>query len=194
MNAQSHVSPMLTALSALVAATLNKKADTAKAGEAGKSATDALRDFASLSAEAGVPVQRAQDAMKLAFTKANVKAGTAKPYIRALGGFRQAIAEGANIADTGEGKPMTVPQANIYLTPKDEREAEKAIEDVRREIAKRVRGVKNLAELIEFRDLLPEVKGEVKTVEVAQDAADLLAEYITDDDSDDVETGEAIAA
>lgn len=181
MNANQN--PLILAIAAVVSAAAGKSANASKAGESGKSATAALRDFALLSADAGVPVQRAQDALKAAFVKANMKAGTAKPYVRALGGFRQAIAEGDSITDTGDGKAMTVPQANIYLLPKADRDVEKRLTELRAEIAKRVRAIKNVTELAEFRDLLPEVKGEVKTVEVAQDAADILADFLTDDET-----------
>lgn len=191
MNTQVK-SPLLLALSAVVAAATDKKAQSSKAGEASKSVTAALRDYATVSAELNVPVQRAQDALKVAFTAANMKPGTVKPYARALGGFRQAIAEGANIADTGEGKPMTVPQAEVYLLPAADREAAKLIADLRKEIAKRVHAIKNVAELTEFRDLLPEVKGEVKTTAAAESAADILADFIgTDDDEAEGEAGEA---
>lgn len=176
------------AAAAVVAAALDKKNASAKAGEVGKSAVQAVRDYANVTAEHNVPSQGAADYLNAAWKSTGKSAGTIKPYISSFRGFRQALAEGVdinNVAAEGEdAKPMTAPAARTFLLSKSEREEKAALDTVRAEIAKRARGCTNLADLTAIRDMLPEVKGAVTTT-VAEPTADSLLDSLIGDEGED---------
>lgn len=198
MNAKSLIA---TAAAAVIAAALDKKNASAKAGEVGKSAVQAVREYAHVTADNGVDAKGAADYLNAAWKATGKPAGTIKPYISSFRGYRQAITEGVNIdnvAPEGEdAKPMTAPAARVFLLSKAEREERAALDTIRKEIGERVRACSNLADLVAFRDMLPEAQGKAKTVTDEPSADSLLDSLIGDDDEADEATEgaqEAVAA
>jgi hypothetical protein len=185
MNAKSIIA---TAAAAVIAAALDKKNATAKSGEVGKSAVQAVREFAIVTAEHNVAPQGAADYLNAAWKATGKPAGTIKPYLSSFKGFRQAMAEGVNIenvAPEGEdAKPMTAPAARVFLLSKSERAEKAALDTIRAEIGKRARGCSNLADLTAIRDMLPEVKDSAKTV--TEPSADSLLDSLVEDEAEDV--------
>lgn len=190
MNVNENVGVLTLAVATIVAGLTDKAAASKGAGQESKKAITALREYAVKSAEAGVNPEKAAAFLADSMTAAKIPEGTVKAYRASYNGYRIAIAEGANIADTGEGKPMTAPQAREYNVPPAKREAVKLLNDLRKEIAKRAKACDDPKALAEIRDLLPEVDGEVKTTVHAPDPADYFGM-----ESDDVaEVREAAAA
>lgn len=92
------------ALFAAIAANLNA---TTAANAANKEANDGratttvqlLRDYATVTAADGVPVEDARKAMQTMLTGFDVKAGSVKASGNQFAGFRALLADGVNIAD-----------------------------------------------------------------------------------------------
>jgi hypothetical protein len=190
MNVKENVGVLTSAVATIVAGLTDKAAASKGAGVESKKAIAALREYAVKSAEAGIATDKAAAFLADSMTAAKIPEGTVKAYRASYNGYRVAISEGANISDTGEGKPMTAPQAREYNVPADKREAIKLLADIRKEIAKRVKACDNPDTLAEIRDLLPEVAGEVKTVFAAPDPA----AYFGDDSDAVADVREAAAA
>lgn len=182
-------------LANVVASLKNAKDGSAIGRKAAQSAVSHVREYAKLTHEAGIAPSDAAEVLATAWKSTKLPAGTIKPYSAALRGYRQAISEGENIENTGDGKPMTAPVARTFNVAKEKRAAEKALAEVRAEIAKRVKAIESLADLIAFRDVLPEVEGEVKTVAAGPSVDDMLANLFADEGEDEAsQEGEAVAA
>lgn len=181
------------AAAAVIAAALDKKNASAKAGEVGKSAIKAVREFAHVTADNGVDAKGAADYLNAAWKDTGKPAGTIKPYLSAFRGYRQAITEGVNIDNVAkegeEAKPMTAPAARVYLLSKAEREERAVLETIRKEIGERVRACKIVADLIAFRDMLPEAEGKVTTTVAEPSADSLLDSLVGDEDEDEATEG-----
>lgn len=179
-------SAIRSALTGLVSDLSGTRSASRDAGAKRANAAAHLRQFVGATQEAGIAVEKAQELLRAAWKATTLPVGTIKPYVTAYAGYRAAMDEGVNIFDLGGGKdgnpaPLSVPKAREYLIPADQREANKAMADVRAEIAERVRGVKNLADLVAFRDMLPEVEGGTTTT-TEPTADDLLAAILGKDD------------
>lgn len=163
-----------TALSNIVTDLRNAKAHNVEGKDArGKLAQD-LRQYARLTADAHLPAADAGTVLAASLKSAKVPAGTVKVYTGAFKGYRTAISEGVNIDDTDNGTaekptPMTVPKAREYLLPADQRAEKARFDAIRAEIAARVRAITDYADLVAFRDMLPEAEGEVTTREPSVD-------------------------
>lgn len=91
-------------LFAAIAANLNA---TTAANAANKEANDGrttttvqlLRDYATITAADGVPVEESRKALQTMLTGFDVKAGSVKASGNQFAGFRQLLADGVNIAD-----------------------------------------------------------------------------------------------
>jgi hypothetical protein len=163
MNGKNAAGVLTLAVATIVAGLANKATASKGAGVESKKAITALREYAVKSAEAGVSVAEAAQYLADSMTYAKIPEGTVMAYRASYNGYRIAISEGANIADTGDGKPMTAPQAREYNIPAAKRDAVKLLNDIRKEIGKRVKACEDAAQLAEIRDLLPAIEGEVET-------------------------------
>lgn len=163
-----------TALGLIVSDLKDAKAHNVEGRDArGKLATH-LRQYAGLTADAGIATTDAQTVLAGSLKAAKVPAGTVKVYSGAFKGYRQAMAEGVNIEDVSNGEaekpqPMTVPKAREFLIPAAERAEKARFDTIRAEIAERVRAVTDYAELVAFRDMLPEAEGATTTREPSVD-------------------------
>ena len=176
----------LTLAVAEITKALQAKAENGKAGSSeGQKVITHLRAYAVASEEAGMDKDNGAAYLTRTLEAAGIKAGTIRPYRAAYTGYRQALSEGDSITDTGDGKAMTAPQAQAYNVPKSQRDDAKLRKDVMAEINKRLKAIAKTADLIEFRDTLPEVEGEATTI-VAPDLADFLP-GLDDEDVADVQ-------
>jgi hypothetical protein len=173
-----NVKALTLAVDTILAAVADKAGHSKAASKDGKNASDALRAYATLTAAEGVPVAGAKAYLADRMKAAKVPDGTVKPYAQSFAGYRAAIAEGVDIDKAGKGgKPLSANVARDYLLPKVEREAKAAADAIRKEIAERLAAIKDAAELVAFRDILPAVPGAVETVAVVvmPDAAEYFA-------------------
>jgi hypothetical protein len=180
MNVNQNVEGLTLAVATIVAGLTDKAAASKGASSESKKAITALREYAVKSAEAGIDAGKAAAFLADSMTAAKIPEGTVKAYRASYNGYRTAISEDVNILDTGDGKPMTAPQAREFNLPPKQREAVKLLNDLRKEIAKRAKACDDPKALAEIRDLLPEVEGEVKTEVHTPDPADYFGEQADD--------------
>jgi len=178
-----NVKALTVAVDTILAAVADKAGHAKDASKSGKTASDALRAYATLTAAEGVPTASAKAYMADRMKAAKLPDGTVKPYAQSFAGYRAAIGEGVDIDKGGKGgKPLSANSARDYLLPKAERDAKALADTIRKEIAERLAAIKDTAELVAFRDILPAVAGAVETVaEVKEPNA---ADYFAADDAE----------
>jgi hypothetical protein len=165
-------------LAAVVSDLSDSKATNAEGRTIKANAAAHLRAYAAHTADAGVAVADGADLLNAAWKATGKAAGTIKPYVGAFRGYRAALVEGVNIDDTSNGEkenpvPLSVPKAREFLESPEKRAENARFAAIRAEIAARVRAITDYADLVAFRDMLPEAEGEVTTTEPSVD--DLLA-------------------
>jgi hypothetical protein len=181
MNA--NIKALTLAVDTILAAVAGKQGHAKDAAKEGKNASDALRAYATLTANEGIPTAQAKAYMADRMKAAKVPDGTIKPYGQSFAGYRGAISEGVDIETAGKGnKPLSANNARDYLLPKAERDAKRLADGIRAEIAKRLAAVKETATLEAIRDQLPALPDSVETVVAVPDAADYFADVEADAD------------
>lgn len=168
-------------LAGIVSGLSDSKANNANGRNIKANVAESIRHFAIHTEAAGIAVADGADLLSAAWKATGKAAGTIKPYVGAFKGYRSAMVEGVNIMDTSNGQkenpaPLSVPKAREYLLAPEKRAELARLQTVRDEIRARVAAITDYADLVAFRDMLPEAEGEVTTREPTVD--DLLAGLI----------------